>query len=245
MTQKIEPAALWSRALVVGSMAVFLGVWGHTSAEGRLPGAAAMVALVTGSILLTVPFMARRASPTKLVALLVGGQTLIHLFLTVTAGHRGDPVTGVTTVTKATQPGAPQPEGLSSLPTVDGRRVGSLQDAYQGTSDLAPTTPTLPVGHLIGDLQAHAPMMVAHLVAAALIGLWLAYGERLLWTLVALAAHAVLALVRVVVPVTLPVRVAHADDVERASVGPHLLVLARVHARRGPPSARTDFALAC
>ena len=61
---------------------------------------------------------------------------------------------------------------------VDGRRVGSLQDAYLGTPD-GPVTPVLP-GHLIGDLQAHAPMMVVHLAAAALVGLWLAHGERLL-----------------------------------------------------------------
>ena len=42
------------------------------------------------------------------------------------------------------------------------------------------TTPTLPVGHLVSDLSAHAPMMVVHLVAAALVGLWLAHGERCL-----------------------------------------------------------------
>ena len=86
-------------------------------------------------------------------------------------------------------------------------------------------------------------MMVAHLVAAALVGLWLAYGERLLWTLVALAAHAVLALVRVVVPVTLPVATPRSDVTDEAAA-PHLLVLARVHSRRGPPRSRADFALA-
>jgi hypothetical protein len=38
-------------------------------------------------------------------------------------------------------------------------------------------------------MTAHAPMMAVHLVAAALVGLWLAYGERCLWTMIAVTGR--------------------------------------------------------
>src|SRR3954468_21066272 len=40
-----------------------------------------------------------------------------------------------------------------------------------------------PVQHLIADLTgAHAVMALGHLAAAVVVGLWLAMGERALWT---------------------------------------------------------------
>ena len=57
----------------------------------------------------------------------------------------------------------PRDTGLTQLPVVDGRRVGSFQDAFLGTSSQPATTPTVPIHHLVADLSAHAPMMVAHL----------------------------------------------------------------------------------
>ena len=50
----------------------------------------------------------------------------------------------------------------------------------------------LPVGHLLNDLSAHAPMMAAHLAASAVVGLWLAYGEHCLWTVLALTGRRLL-----------------------------------------------------
>jgi hypothetical protein len=40
---------------------------------------------------------------------------------------------------------------------------------------------------LIETLSAHAPMALGHAAAAALVGLWLAAGERALWSLLALS----------------------------------------------------------
>ena len=45
------------------------------------------------------------------------------------------------------------------------------------------------VQHLVADIGAHAPMMVAHLLAAALVGCWLAVGERAAWSFVRLTAR--------------------------------------------------------
>ncbi|MBA2955821.1 hypothetical protein GON03_15915 [Nocardioides sp. MAH-18] len=225
MTARIDAAVLWVRAVVLGVVTLFLGVAGHVTADGLLPGPPFLVALLVGSVLLSAPVLARQVSPLRMVALLVGGQTAIHLVLSVAAGHAGDRVAAV-----ATPRGTP----LGTLPTVDGRRVGSLQDAYDGMSSQGGLAPTLPIGHLVGDLAAHAPMMAAHLAAAALVGLWLGYGERCLFTLIALSGRRVLAAAWALAPVVVPPRVAPVDAA-RALAGPRSVWLVRPDSRRGPP----------
>ena len=91
---------------------------------------------------------------------------------------------------------------------------------------------------MFAELSAHGPMMVAHLAAAALVGLWLAVGERSLWALVALAAAVVLrpllvarAWLRLAVAPARPAPVAAAPRAR-----PSLVLLARCVSRRGPPA---------
>jgi len=236
---RVSAAALWSRALVVGSMAFFLGVTGHVMADGLLPGPVLVTALLAATVLTTAPVVVRRVGAPAMVALLVAGQTVIHVCLTMTAGHRGDhPAATAAPASAPTVPTVPTPD-LGSLATVDGRRVGSLQDAYRSVTDAppggaagAPLRDAL--GHLVADLHAHAPMMLAHLLAAALVGLWLAHGERVLWTLVELTTRALLALVRPAAAPAVPRRVA-ARTVTQAPPGPRTHWIARAHARRGPP----------
>jgi hypothetical protein len=224
----MDPVVLWTRAGVLGVIAFLLGVTGHVTADGLLPGPVWLALLLGLAIALSGPLLARPASVRRLVALLVGGQALVHLFLTVTAGHRGDPrlPTG-----RSLTP--------SALPTVDGHRVGSLQDQYAATVGSAPPRPVVPVGHLVSDLAAHGPMMAAHLAAAVLVGLWLAIGERSLWTLVALASTAVIR------PLLLAWALVHARAVDPADglaavptepIGLRTPArLARCVVRRGPP----------
>jgi hypothetical protein len=180
-------------------------------------------------VLASVPLLDCRAGPVRLVSMLVGGQAAIHLALTVTAGHAGDAATA------GAAAGPSRGTALGALPVTDGHRVGSLQDAYQGVTGRPPMTPALPVGHLVDDLSAHAPMMAAHLAAAALVGLWLAHGERCLWTLLALGGRRVLAAVLLLVPVP----PAPASRWRHAAVatlaGPRSRWLVRPDSRRGPP----------
>jgi hypothetical protein len=225
VTTGVDASVLWARAVLLGSLAFFLGVVGHVSADGLLPGPILLTVLLVMSVLLSAPMLNRRASPLRLVAMLVGGQTVIHLVLTVTAGHAGDRAAA-----------NPTPRGtLGTLPTVDGHRVGSLQDAYQGMSG-EPTSiaPAVPIGHLINDLSAHAPMMVVHLAAAAALGLWLAYGERCLWTVLAMTGRRILAAAWALRPAVAAPRLA-APDAHRSPAGPRSVWLVRADSRRGPP----------
>jgi len=218
----MDPVLLWARALLLAAIACFLGIAGHVTADGLLPRPGWLALLVALGAALCVPLLSRPASALRLVVLLVGGQTLVHVFLTVTAGHVGDPI-------RATAHPVARP-----LPTVDGRRVGSLQDQYEAAVGAAHASPALPVGHLVEDVSAHAPMMAVHLLAAVLVGLWLAVGERSLWALVALAAAAVPRLLTFARPV-LPAR--GLDVVPPAPrVLPASVRLTRSVVRRGPPA---------
>jgi hypothetical protein len=226
METRVASPLLWPRALFAGSFAFFLGTAGHVMADGLLPGTAFLVVLFAFIVLAGLPVLVRPASRLPMLALLVGGQTFIHLCLTLTAGHRGDP--------KTPAQAAPRDAGLAQLPVVDGHRVGSFQDAFVGTSAQPATTPTLPIHHLVADLSAHAPMMAAHLAAATLVGLWLAYGERCLVTVLAVTARLLLALVRPALAVDVPVVVRTSLTDVAATPFRHFLV-GRSVSRRGPP----------
>ena len=97
------------------------------------------------------------------------------------------------------------------------------------------------VEHLAEDLTwAHAPMMLGHLAAAVATGLWLAYGERTLWSLVRLVAAATGTILRVL---DLPAAGPAGDDrahraVERFEFTTAIrqALLSTTHVRRGPPA---------
>lgn len=223
----MDPVVLWARAVVVTLLAVFLGAAGHVTAEGLLPGPGVLVLLVVVGAVVSAALLARPASSLRVVVMLVLGQAGVHAVLTATGGHVGDAPTARGPLAHATG---------AALPVVDGRRVGSLQEAYEGAGHAV--APALPVGHLVSDLTAHAPMMVVHLVAAVLVGLWLAVGERSLWTLVALASTAFLrpfllalaALGAVRVPSVVTAAVRSDEPAPRTTS-----LLARCVVRRGPP----------
>jgi hypothetical protein len=108
-----------------------------------------------------------------------------------------------------------------------------------------------PVQHLLADLTGpHALMALAHFAAAAVIGLWLAVGERALWTVLALTADGVRGLVRhalaarrsvvaarsAVLAAFLQLSRSRLVTVESPHLPPRWLVLARSVVRRGPPA---------
>ena len=87
--------------------------------------------------------------------------------------------------------------------------------------------------HLTSDLSGpHAGMAVAHAIAAAVVGLWLAGGERALWALVRRAGRALRRPILVPSPGPGPRRVLVTADV----AAPAVRLLASGPGRRGPPS---------
>ncbi len=218
---------LWGRASVVGVLAFTLGVVGHVGADGLLPGPAMLAMLLMLSVGFSVPVLARPAGAVRLMVLTVGGQAGTHLFLTLSAGHDGDSV-----------PSARSTFGVDAalqLPVVDGHRTGSMLDAYRAMAETpASVTPVLPIGHLVGDISAHASMMAVHLGASALVGMWLALGERCLWDLVALVRRRLLVVLAAFGPcVTLTPRLSRVVD--RVPSSSRTLWYAGPNSLRGPP----------
>lgn len=162
MEERIRPWVLWPRAAVVGLLVTGLGVIAHAHAGGSLPSGPALAFLALAAVVASAPLLLRRASRTRLVALVGGGQVAVHLALTAIA--QGHATSG----------------GLVPGPAHAGH--GAHGDA--GSAGAA-TVLDLLAAHVL----THPLMLLTHAAAAAVVGLWLAHGERLLWSLVGLAAH--------------------------------------------------------
>ena len=242
---RATPALLWLRASLLATVVVVTSTLAHVSADGLVPGPLGLALLLALTTLVSARFLTRRASTSRIVALLAGGQVVIHGVLTLVSGHR--------------DPGghaAAAPLTARETPVFDrGVRSGSFFDqmdaaapvGHEAGQDLAVgAVPTAGLGHLVEHLAAQSPwMLLAHLAAVVALGLWLAVGEHALWTVLALstarlAGHVVHGL-RVLLGGCAGL---HLERVRRtpslASTGrcavplPHLLH--HVVAHRGPPA---------
>jgi hypothetical protein len=216
---------LWWRAVMVSAMTFLVGAVGHASTGGLLPSWFVLGAMFAVGTAISAALLARPASARRIVALVVLGQTACHGLLSLTAGHAGH-AGDVAAAPQVTVPGA--------LPLSDGQRVGSLQDHYEAMvgAPTAGSALTLPDPAALLD---HAPMFLAHTLVAVLVGLWLAAGERALFSLLTLVFTAVVALFVSLVPVPLLPRRA-APLRRRPATPPSLARVARIVVRRGPPA---------
>ncbi|MDP2773990.1 MAG: hypothetical protein Q8O61_10580 [Nocardioides sp.] len=225
---------LWARAGTLGAVVMLLGSVSHASAGGLLPHAGWLAVMLAVSTVLSARFLLQAVAPVRLVALVVAGQALVHLGLTLAAGHRAAASAG----------------GLADHPHATGEGVGArhaLEHAAEAAplaSDAAPSLGSAAVGHLVEHtLEAGPLMLVAHLAAAVAVGLWLAVGESALWTVLALTSTSVRTLISrarrafgqwLLPPASLAPTLALAGDFS-VDLGPRRRLDARVAAPRGPP----------
>ncbi len=187
----------WGRATVLAAVAGSTGVMAHLSAGGLLPGPFAMASIFAACGLWAASLLGRPASRRRIVLMVMGCQTFTHLVLTAAVGHRGDRIASP----------VPAPRSLPLVPTPSvltgpGGGSGAWMDQVHAANP-APDGPVrlsvpAPVQHLLLDFTGpHALMALAHLVGAAVLGCWLARGERLLWALISLSARATVVAARV------------------------------------------------
>lgn len=168
------PVAVWARAGVLGTVAMATGTASHVLGQGHLPGPVALTVLLAVCVVAAALFLRVRATPGRLVLLVVAGQTAVHGALSSLAGHRGDPAPAAVPA-----PAAPLGEGRPSRFFDHYEAVAASSAAQPGSDWLA---------HQVEHLTAQGPAMVlAHLGGAVALGLFLAVGESALWSLVALA----------------------------------------------------------
>jgi hypothetical protein len=243
-TPRATPALLWSRATLLAAVVVVVSSLGHVWADGLLPGPVAMAGLLIAAVLVSARFLTRQASTPRLVGLLVAGQAAIHGALSLLAGHGVGHGVGHADAQEAAVSGARF--------VFDGRQVertGSYFDQVEAMQSAAPGAAAAAPGqagwaHLADHLATQSvPMLLAHLAAVVLLAVWLAHGERALWTVLTLAGSRVLDVVAhsarvpgqsVGLLLERVRRALYLGDVGRPVVPlPHLLH--HVVAHRGPP----------
>ncbi len=183
-----------TRAVSLGSAVLVLGIGFHALAGGAVPAPLWLAVLVAVTIAAAWRLTARRLGAAGWVLATVGGQALVHGFLTATAGH--------------------------------------------GHADPGITDPVALALHRIGEdlTVAHAPMVLAHAAAAAGVGLWLAFGDRVLSLLTSVLAQ----WWRRTAPiVTLPATESAPAPVSASVVVPVGSVHRTPLTRRGPPALRS------
>jgi hypothetical protein len=172
MTSDVVPR--WARASTLPSALFISALAGHTAAGGVTPPASLLVFLFVITVAVLVPLIGALISPARIVALLIGGEALLHAALELL---------GRSTVMSAMH----DPAAMSS-PT-------SCHLMLQPTS----AAPHGSVTSLMSD--GHVIMLLAHVAAAFVVGVWVAAGERVLWNVLRLAARPVVGAWRVVVGV--------------------------------------------
>jgi hypothetical protein len=152
----------------VAGATLAVAVWAHTMAAGNLPGAPGLVAIWLMSALVVTALVGKPVSFRRMIGLLCAGQAGLHLLLSLVAGHGH---------------AAPPPVNAETLRYAE---VSMLEDRFStahahraGSADAL----TSGLGSLLGDVLSPAGlrMTALHLLAAAVVGLYLATAERLLW----------------------------------------------------------------
>lgn len=206
----------WTRAATVATAATLLAVGAHVHADGHAPSLSVLFFLVLGLTGAFAILLARPASTSRVVLLTVGGQLVAHYVLTAASGHAAN-VSAIAGMKPANM------QGMAGQRT--GQHAGLMFE--HGASSAVPTSESL----LSQLMSLDTRMMAAHLAAAVVVGLWLAAGERAVWTL----------LTHIWRSLRLPVSMAPSTPVPGSSPAPQLAgtTLARIAAgsvvRRGPP----------
>jgi hypothetical protein len=205
----------WARAGTLATVATLLAVWAHVHAGGLAPSMPVLAFLVLALTAAAAALLGRPASTFRVVLLTVGGQAVAHQVLGSGLGPASGLMGGATsmaTMVTQTSPAA--------------HHAGHVVDA--GPAGVTSVSSAL-LSHLAA---ADARMICAHLAAAVVVGLWLAAGERAVWSVVthiwrSLGVPAVL----------LPVSPAPHVAVAQMRLGTMLLRIAIGSVvRRGPPA---------
>jgi hypothetical protein len=155
------------RVLTLPSVLFTTGLAGHVAGNGAMPAGWVLAVLFVLTVVGVGPFMGAALSPARVVALLVGGQGVLHAVLQLLGG---------TAVTATTTMNGGASGGPVSSPSSSHLMMHPDSAASHGFV-ISPMTG----GHLI--------MLLAHLAAAVVVWVWLAAGERALWMLLALTAR--------------------------------------------------------
>jgi hypothetical protein len=167
----------WVRVLTLPSVLFTCALAGHAAGGGATPDTSVLVPLFVLTVVAVASFAGAAIRPAAAAALLVGGQGLLHAALQLLGGN-------AVTATAA-MCGADTDAVVVSPPT-------SCHHMMHGGAEVSH-------GSAISLMSSgHGVMLLAHLVAAVVVGVWLTAGERAFSTMLVLAARPVVAAWRTV-----------------------------------------------
>jgi len=155
----------WMRALTLPSVLFTSALAGHAAGGGVIPRGPVLIPLFLLTVVAVIPFARTPARPAVVVALLVGGQGLLHTALQLLSG---------TAVPATVMCGADMGAAAVSSPS----SCHLMTHSSTASHDFA--MPLISGGHFV--------MVLGHMAAAVVAGVWLAAGERALATVLVLAA---------------------------------------------------------
>ncbi|MFC9282402.1 hypothetical protein [Streptomyces collinus] len=216
------------RAAVFAVVCVLLAALGHVLMSGRhVPGWTLAAGLaVTGAAGWSLA--GRERGLPLVVTAVLAAQTALHEAFSL-AG-----------------PAGPHPAGTAAVGPVHAGATGSMDMGAMGAMspmsgmsprDMSTTASAVPTGHVMDGGSPSFGMLAAHLLAALLCGLWLAYGERAAFRILRAVAARLAAPLRLLLALPVP-----ADPPRprtrrgRSGRAPRLLRLVHSIITRGPPA---------
>jgi hypothetical protein len=154
------------RVLTLPSVLFATALAGHVAGDGAMPAGWVLVALFVLTVVAVAPFVGAALSLARVVALLVGGQGVLHAVLQLLG------------------------TAVTATSTMYGEGTGGPMSSPTGSHLMMHTDAAASDGFVLSLMSGgHLVMLLAHLAAAVVVGAWLAAGERALWMLLALTAR--------------------------------------------------------
>lgn len=205
------------RAAVFAAVCVLLASLGHVMMSGRYVPAWALAAGLAATGATGWCLAGRERGLPLIVTVVVAAQAMLHSAFSLAQSARGE--------TAATN------KSMGSMPR-DSMDMGHMGTSHMGSMHMDSTH----MGDSSADDMSSTGMLVAHLLAALLCGLWLAYGEKAAFRILRAMAGRLAAPLRLLLalpaPTDRPRILARRTHSGRA---PRLLLLVHAITSRGPP----------
>ncbi|MEU1299831.1 MULTISPECIES: hypothetical protein [Streptomyces] len=219
------------RAGVFAAVCVLLAALGHATMSGTPVPWWAMAAGAAGTGAAGWLLAGRERGRTLIVAVVTAAQAALHETFSLAQTRASASVSDPAALPHA---GAPMSTSTMDMGSMGGMDMGSTAHTMHGMGGLDHMAGMHDMAGMSG--AASAGMFAAHLLAAALCGLWLAYGERAVFRVLRAAAAWVAAPLRLLLALPTPFRrpsVRRCRDA--ACPAPVRLLLCCSLTFRGPP----------
>jgi hypothetical protein len=227
------------RAALFAAVCVLLAAAGHTMMSGcTVPWWALLVGGVAAGGVGWVSARRERGL-TLIVMLVVGAQNVLHWGFSLAQSAVSPPASGTASGGTSAMPTGSMGHDMSSMDMSGMHEHSMLMQMHMGMSHSAHmgADAEAPLGHWLVSGMPSLGMFGAHLVAAALCGLWLGYGERVAYRLLRAVAGWLAAPLRLVfILPALSRRPRRLVRRTRSRWAPHRLRLVHAITTRGPPS---------